>query len=185
MLLSMLHNYKFGGRSSAIFKPSNDDRYSDNRIETHYGTGRAGYRIDKSKSRRIYSLALELASLKPDNTEGFLAPSVFGIDEAQFFEPSGIIWAIEKMMSGRYEFPIQPIVIVNGLSQDSYGKPFGAMPHLLAIADEIIHLKAVCAADKRVNVATRTYRKDSSNTNQVAIGGAEMYEPRCFDCWKE
>jgi thymidine kinase len=99
------------------------------------------------------------------------------IDEAQFFSTE-IIEVVEDLLYKR-----RKTIILSGLSQDSSGNPFGAMPHLLAIADDIIHLKAVCSKSKVIGAATRTFRKDESNTNQVAVGGSEMYEPRSFDEW--
>jgi thymidine kinase len=107
-------------------------------------------------------------------------PDVIAIDEAQFFDASQLITTIETFL-----YVDGLTVIVSGLSQDSDGKPFGAMPHLLAIADDIIHLKSVCAKSKKIGAATRTYRKDQTNTNQVAVGGAEMYEPRSYEAWLE
>jgi thymidine kinase len=73
-------------------------------------------------------------------------------------------------------------VIVAGLPQDSYGKPFGAMPTILAMADNIVCLKAVCSKCKKINSATRTYRKIQDKA-QVVVGGIDMFEPRCFECW--
>jgi thymidine kinase len=100
-------------------------------------------------------------------------------DEAQFFAKEPMEALIRRTIcSWGYD------VIIAGLSQDSSGKPFGAMPFLLAVADEVITLKAVCAKCKGINMATRTFRTDGS-TEQVAVGGSEMYEPRCFSCWEE
>jgi len=56
------------------------------------------------------------------------------------------------------------------------------MPMLLAMADEIVSLKAVCAKCKKINSATRTFRKTDSK-EQTIVGGADIYEPRCFNCW--
>jgi thymidine kinase len=100
------------------------------------------------------------------------------IDEAQFFNSDNLISVVGDLL-----YHNGKTIILSGLSQDSSGKPFGAMPHLLAIADDIIHLKAVCAKSKKIGAATRTFRKDVSNTNQVAVGGSELYEPRSFDEW--
>jgi len=181
-LLSLVSSYHHAGQTACIYKPSNDDRYSDVHVRTHDGQERMGYVCDKDHPEFIYKWSKDFANLMP--SENFTPPTIFGIDEAQFFELDGLIEVVCRMLYRWHDdFPSQPRLIISGLSQDSNGEPFGAMPHLLAIADEIIHLKAVCAAAKKLNSATRTYRKDKTNTNKVAVGGAEMYEPRSFDEW--
>jgi thymidine kinase len=183
-MFEILDEYRQTGRVSALFKPKNDDRYDDRHVCTHDGRKRWAYPIPKDKPEELLTLAGTLALLKPDAKEGFKPPSVFGIDEPQFFDSEGLIAVVEDMLYGR-GFPQQPHIVVSGLSQDSSGKPFGAMPHLLAIADDIIHCKAVCAVTKVRKAGTRTYRKDKSNKNQIAVGGVEMYEPRSFETWLE
>jgi len=75
-------------------------------------------------------------------------------------------------------------VICAGLAQDAFGKPFGPMPLLLSRADNIIHLTAVCAKCKGIGKATRTFRRGESK-EQTVVGGAELYEPRCYECWRK
>ena len=99
------------------------------------------------------------------------------IDEAQFFKRSEILTCITEWEEWAH-------VIVAGLAQDSFGKPFGAMPEILAVADNIVCLKAVCSKCKKINSATRTYRKVKSN-EQIVVGGIDSFEPRCFECWME
>ena len=103
--------------------------------------------------------------------------SVICIDEAQFFSEEIIDLVNHILMLGKS-------AIVAGLSQDSFGKPFGSMPHLLAVADRIISLSAVCSKCRGIGAATRTYRKCESK-EQVVVGGADTYEPRCFGCWSK
>ncbi|MCU0337528.1 MAG: thymidine kinase, partial [Sediminibacterium sp.] len=71
-------------------------------------------------------------------------------------------------------------VIVAGLDMDFSGKPFGAMPNLLAIADYITKLHAICV--KCGNIANISYRK-SENSSQVLLGEKDVYEPRCRTCY--
>lgn len=171
-LISLCTAHYFAGHNVTAFKPSNDNRYSQEFITSHAN----------AQWLAIPTLP-NLSDTLPDAIDrkyrhhGIIT-DVVAIDEAQFFESTGLIESVEKIL---YERRLS--VVVSGLSQDSDGKPFGAMPHLLAIADDIIHLKSVCAKTKKLGAATRTYRKDKNNKNQVAVGGAEMYEPRSFEQW--
>jgi thymidine kinase len=101
------------------------------------------------------------------------------IDEIQFFE-KGIIGVVEKLVLANKN------VIVGGLDLDFRGEPFGQMPYLLSIADEIHKLAAVCEYPRCSGLATRTQRLikgepahyDSSTI--VIDGGEDKYEPRCI-----
>lgn len=164
-LISLLEANVIAGNDIGVYKPSNDTRYHSEHIMTHSGKKIEAQCIPIDKPQYIW------ANLPSSHKR------VIGIDEAQFFDSIRLIECIETLLFHR------ETIIVSGLSQDTFGKPFGAMPHLLAIADDIIHKKAVCSKSKKIGIATRTYRKDKSNTDQVAIGGAEMYEPRSFEEW--
>lgn len=173
-LISLCTAHFFAGNKVMAFKPVNDNRYETEFIVSH------------SQQKWKCMPTHTCASSKIPTTVGAdyyrtgVKTDVVAIDEAQFFSKKSLIEAVEEML---YEDGLT--VIVSGLSQDSEGKPFGAMPYLLAIADDIVHLKSVCAKTKKIGTATRTYRKDKSNKNQVAVGGAEMYEPRSFEAWLE
>lgn len=169
-LLSLIDANIIAGRSVLVFKPSNDKRYMPSHIVTHSGKDMGAIVVDRDGPRVGVIYALE-------NFEKLAPCDVMCFDEAQFFNTAGLISLVEYLL---YEQGRE--IIVSGLSQDSDGKPFGAMPHLLAIADDIIHLKAVCARSKMIGAATRTYRK-SKDTSQVLVGGAEAYEPRSFKEW--
>jgi thymidine kinase len=73
-------------------------------------------------------------------------------------------------------------VIVAGLDMDYLGRPFGQIPNLLAIADYITKLHAICM--KCGNIASYSYRKSKIN-EQVLLGEREMYEPRCRICFHD
>jgi len=171
-LISMALAHRIAGHYTVCFKPSNDVRYNKNKIATHDGKTINAIPIDPNIPSQILT---RIQEFKPFSDEEI---KVVLVDEAQFFESKSLIKTIEDLLyiDGR-------TIIISGLSQDSSGKPFGAMPHLLAIADDIIHLKAVCSKSRTIGTATRTFRKDASNTNQVAVGGPEMYEPRSFNEW--
>lgn len=160
-LLSIARANLIAGKRVGYFKPKRDDRDGDV-IATHDGV----------------SVECNVASNSANLYEKFRKYDVFCIDEAQFFDSQSLIQFVTQAV-----YFSDKEVVISGLSQDSDGRPFGAMPHLLAIADDIIHLKAVCSSTLEIGAATRTYRKDKSNTNQVAVGGIEMYEPRSFKSW--
>ena len=179
-LFEILDEYHAAGRTSALFKPKNDSRYDNFMVSTHDRRMRHSYPIPKDEPEKLFTLAATLALLTP--RDDFIPASVFGIDEPQFFEPKGLIEGIEDLLYGS-KLPQTPVIVVSGLSQDFQGKPFGAMPHLLAIADEIIHCKAVCSEKKTRQSATRTHRKSKTDAGQIVVGGAELYEPRSFESW--
>src|SRR6202042_1714328 len=98
---------------------------------------------------------------------------VVGIDEAQFFDEDIISVCEELALNGTR-------VIVAGLDMDYLGKPFGQMPNLLAIADYITKVHAICV--KCGSIANFSYRK-STNDEQVLLGTTDIYEPRCRICF--
>jgi thymidine kinase len=97
---------------------------------------------------------------------------VVGIDEAQFFDDQIADVCEALAMKGMR-------VIVAGLDMDYRGKPFGQMPNLLAIADYITKLHAICVVCG--NIANVSYRKINSG-GQVLLGEKDIYEPRCRVC---
>lgn len=168
-LVSLARANLIAGRDVVGFRPSNDKRVPGGSISTHDEIEFPAFVINKDKPQECFE-KIRSAGHKVD---------VLIFDETQFFDKEAMEALIKRaVVNWGYD------VIVAGLSQDSNGRPFGAMPYLLAVADEVITLKAVCVKCKSINMATRTFRKDGS-TEQVAVGGAEMYEPRCFMCWEE
>ena len=98
---------------------------------------------------------------------------VVGIDEAQFFD--------EEIVSVCNQLAFRGIrVIVAGLDMDFSGKPFGQIPQLLATADYITKLHAICMVCG--NIASFSYRKSSEDA-QVVLGEKNNYEPRCRYCY--
>ena len=95
-----------------------------------------------------------------------------GIDEAQFFDDQITTVCEQLALKGMR-------VIVAGLDMDYRGQPFGQMPRLLAIADYITKLHAICV--KCGNIANVSYRKVAADS-QVLLGEKDIYEPRCRVC---
>jgi len=162
MLISIANANIVAGNRVKIYKPSNDTR-SAGELITHDGISVAAEIIDK-----------ECVDIIIDD----LIVSVILFDEAQFFNRINLMYNVKWLLDLNYT------VVCAGLSQDSSGNTFGAMPKLLAIADEIINLKAVCSKCRGINVATRTYRRGNSK-EQIIVGGKELYEARCYRCWRD
>jgi thymidine kinase len=110
--------------------------------------------------------AREILDLVDDNTR------VVGIDEAQFFDDSVVDVAQKLAYRGIR-------VIVAGLDLDFRGQPFGPMPRLLAVAEAVTKLSAVCVVCG--NPASRTQRTSGPDA-RIAVGAKEMYEARCRFC---
>lgn len=137
-----------------VFKPIIDDRYSKSFVASH----------DDSKwhSTPVHKVS-EIMPLIEDDTR------VVGIDEAQFFD-EGIVEVVERLAKRGIR------VVCAGLDLDYRGKPFGPMPQLLAIAEHIAKLSAVCTVCG--SPATRTQRLTAAE-EQVVVGAMDTYEARC------
>jgi thymidine kinase len=155
-LIRRLKRVKIANQTSIIFKPSIDNRYSENEIISH-------------DTNAMVSIPLNHASHILDLVKN---EEVVGIDEAQFFDES-IVAVCEKLATEGKR------VIVAGLDMDFTGAPFGPMPNLLAVADYITKLHAICV--KCGNIAHVSYRIIEQQ-DQVVIGERNVYEPRCRTC---
>jgi thymidine kinase len=100
---------------------------------------------------------------------------VLGVDEAQFLHEPWLDWLDALANEGKE-------VICACLNQDYRGQPFGIAHRLLALADNVIHLKAVCLACGAKDAATKTHRV-GGGSEQVEIGGADRYQALCRRCW--
>lgn len=169
-LISMCISNVIAGNKVMAFKPSSDDRYEKNYIVAHTLEKFSSIPIDPTKP---YSSLPHVINMSKDSPVRVLA-----FDECQFFNK----YSFEQFITQLLYIDRSYDIICAGLSQDSDGQPFGAMPYLMAIADEVISLKAVCSSCKKIDGATRTYRKDVY-TSQVLVGGQEKFSSMCFHCW--
>lgn len=168
-LISMCVSNIIAGNKVVAFKPSNDNRYEKDYIVAHTLEKFSSIPIDPSKPYSCFGHIVNMSKDTPVDVVAF--------DECQFFDTDKFIQVVTQLLYiNDYK------IICAGLSQDSDGKPFGAMPHLMAIADEVISLKAVCSSCKKIDGATRTYRKDKYST-QILVGGQEKYSAMCYSCW--
>src|SRR5664279_2503632 len=155
-LIRRLKRVEIANLKAEIFKPAVDIRYDEVKIVSHDENKIQSTPV--SNSQTILMLANDV--------------DVVGIDEAQFFDDQ-ITTVCEKLALKGIR------VIVAGLDMDYRGKPFGQMPNLLAIADYITKLHAICM--RCGNIANISYRK-SSQSGQVLLGEKDLYEPRCRHC---
>jgi thymidine kinase len=156
-LIRRLKRVRIANLRVEIFKPAIDVRYDQLNIVSHDENAIISTPIDNSQT--ILLLANEV--------------DVVGIDEAQFFDDQLPDVCDQLALSGIR-------VIVAGLDMDYLGKPFGQMPFLLAKADYITKLHAICV--KCGNIANYSYRK-SEKTGQILLGEKDSYEPRCRYCY--
>lgn len=138
-----------------IFKPAIDDRYSETDVVSH---SKVSVQATPVKN------AIEIMTKVYDSTR------VVAIDEIQFFGED-IIMVVRKLARRGIR------VLCAGLDQDYTGKPFGPIPELLAMADRVDKIQAICTACGAP--ASKTYRTISDNDDQVLVGEQDMYEARC------
>lgn len=151
---------QIGKQKVQVFKPAIDNRYSVDHVQSHDA--------NRLPSRPVVK-AREILDLIDDNTR------VVGIDEAQFFDDT-VVEVAQKLAYRGIR------VIVAGLDMDFRGQPFGPMPKLLAVAEEVTKLSAVCVVCG--NQASRTQRIAGSTSadDKIAVGAKDMYEARCRFC---
>ncbi len=158
-LIRRLKRVKFANLKVEIFKPAIDIRYDELNIVSHDTNAIHSTPIDNSQ--KILLMAQDA--------------DVIGIDEAQFFD-DGLPDVCDKLAYHGIR------VIVAGLDMDFTGKPFGQMPFIMAKADYVTKLHAICV--KCGNIANYSYRKIPDD-DQVMLGAMDAYEPRCRVCYNE
>lgn len=157
-LIRRLNRARIARQKVQVFKPKIDARYSDEEIASHSG--------QKHLSVPVATTA-EMMSHINDDTQ------VVGIDEGQFFDEA-IIDAVNKLAGDGKR------VIIAGLDQDFKGTPFEPMPRLLAIAEFITKIHAICVkCGATANFTQRTVESDAL----VEVGAADKYEARCRKCF--
>lgn len=143
-----------------VFKPKIDDRYGDNVIKSHNKNEKAAINIEKANE--IYT------HLKDREVE------VIIVDEAQFFD-SELPRVVDHLADQGYR------VIVGGLDRDFRGEPFGPMPEILALAEVVTKLTAICQQSGKPATRTQRIINDKPahfNDPIVLIDAEESYEPR-------
>lgn len=157
-LIRRLRRAQIARLNVEIFKPNTDTRYAEDEVVSHNQTSIPCSPVESS------SAILLLGS----NVQ------VVGIDEAQFFDDE--LPNVCNVLANR-----GVRVIVAGLDMDFKGKPFGPMPAIMAMAESVTKVHAVCV--KCGNPALYSYRL-VSNDSRVLLGEKESYEPRCRSCYQ-
>lgn len=143
-----------------LFKPQNDDRYDADKVCSHSGEHTPASSVGRQETLGILDAGRDVP--------------VIAFDEVQFFGPDIVDVAVRFAMDGKR-------VIVAGLDLDCWGRPFGPMPNMLAVAEKITKLQAVCVRCGSEK-ATRSLRT-TGGLEQVQVGAAESYEALCFSCF--
>ncbi|TAE41990.1 MAG: thymidine kinase [Runella slithyformis] len=156
-LIRRLNRAKIARQQVEIFKPSLDKRYHDQDIVSH----------NENSIRSTPVQSAEEILLFAGNCD------VVGIDEAQFFD-TALIDVCNKLANGGKR------VIVAGLDMDFQGVPFGSMPQLVAMAEYVTKVHAICMVCGEV--AQYSYRKAASK-DKILLGETDSYEARCRRCY--
>lgn len=156
-LIRRLKRARFANKKIRTFKPAMDTRYHETQIVSH-------------DENNFESIPVHTAAEIPELAKGF---DVVAIDEAQFFDDD-LPEICEKLAISGIR------VIVAGLDMDYRGKPFGPMPALMAMAEYVTKLHAICMVCG--NIATHSYRI-ASDDSTILLGQKETYEARCRSCF--
>jgi thymidine kinase len=162
-LIRLIRRSMYAHKKVQVFKHSYDSRYAEGEIATHEGVTLTAVPVTATD---------DIRSLLRMDTE------VLAIEEAQFFDSALPRFCQELADKGM-------IVLIAGLDQDFRREPFGPMPALLTIADEVVKLRAICV--RCGQTASHTQRlvdgkPASYNDPVVLVGAAESYEARCRNC---
>ncbi len=158
-LIRRMRRAKFAKQKVEIFKPSIDTRYSDIEVVSHDQTSIKSTPVDTSSSILLLSSDID----------------VVGIDEAQFLD-DGLVDVCNELANRGVR------VIIAGLDMDFKGNPFGPMPALCAIADEVTKVHAICV---RCGALAYLSHRLVHNDKQVLLGEKMEYEPLCRDCYQK
>lgn len=168
-LIRLVEREVYAKKKGAIFKPSFDKRYSVREVVSHNGLHYSAHSV----------VATSAGMEKIGSVVEGSALDVVGVDEVQFF-PFGIVRLLDGLASRKK-------VIACGLNMSFRAEPFRTTMELAARADRVRHLSAVCVVCGEE--ATRTQRLIDGkpaprNSPLIAVGGKEMYEPRCRECYE-
>jgi thymidine kinase len=161
-LLRRLRRAQIAGKKTLLLKWHGDGRFKKDAVVSHSGSEMDAFPVDDLGTLTLLSLGYD----------------VVGIDEIQFFEaPAPIVQALAK----------KRIVIVSGLDMTFRGEPFGDMPVLLAVADRIDKLTAICHScglDATLTQRLVDGKPAPFSGDTIQVGGLDTYEARCRACWR-
>lgn len=157
-LIRRLRRAQFARQEIAIFKPVIDKRYSDVEVVSHDA--------HKLTSTPVASPAELLERVGPEI-------QVVGVDEAQFFDET-LVDVCQTLANRGVR------VIVAGLDTDYLGQPFGPMPRLMAVAEDVQKVHAICV---RCGALANHSHRLSKSEDLVLLGEKDIYEPLCRECF--
>lgn len=158
-LIRRLRRAEYARLKVEIFKPRVDVRYSEEEVVSHDENSIRSTPVDSAQNILLLSADVD----------------VVGVDEAQFFDP-GLVEVCNKLANSGVR------VIVAGLDMDFRGKPFGPIPDLLASAEYVTKVHAICV--RCGSLANHSHRT-TENEKLVVLGETNMYEPLCRKCYHE
>ncbi len=158
-LIRRMKRAKFANQRVEIFKPRIDVRYSEEEVVSHDANAIRSTPVDSAQT--ILLMASDV--------------DVVGIDEAQFFD-DGIVDVCRQLADNGVR------VILAGLDMDYLGKPFGPMPALMATAEYVTKVHAICV--RCGNLAHHSHRLIVDD-KQVVLGAQDNYQPICRHCFRE
>ena len=158
-LFRRLRRAQFANQAILLVKPSLDERYASQDVVSHVGQSWAAVRCQNAQEIK----------------EKWQGEHIVAIDEAQFFDAEIIPICTSLANQGAR-------VIIAGLDMDYLGQPFGPMPQLMAIAEYVSKVHAVCVDCG--NLAHFSYRTVSQK-EQVLVGAIEKYKPLCRSCYQQ
>ena len=158
-LIRRLRRAEFAKQKVEIFKPGIDTRYDENNVVSHEGTTIRSTSVPSSSNLLLLAGDIE----------------VVGIDEAQFFDDGLPSVCVQLAGQGVR-------VIIAGLDMDFQGRPFGPMPQLMAMAEFVTKVHAICM--RCGDLATFSHRTTASQ-ELVVLGETDSYEPLCRGCFDD
>ncbi len=156
-LIRRLKRAKIAKQQVEIFKPRIEVRYSEEEVVSHDENAIHSTPVDSSANIRLLATGVE----------------VVGIDEAQFFD-DGLVQVCNQLANSGIR------VIIAGLDMDYKGVPFGPIPGLMAIAEYVSKVHAICV--RCGNLANYTHRL-SEDEKLIVLGETDIYEPLCRICY--
>jgi thymidine kinase len=156
-LIRRMKRARFARQRVEIFQPTIDTRYSEEEVVSH----------DASSLRSTPVAAASQILLLASDAD------VVGIDEGQFFDSDLVDVVQELARTGKR-------VIIAGLDQDYLGKPFGPIPALMAVAEYVTKLHAICM---QCGAPANHSQRLTAGDERVLLGATESYEPRCRNCF--
>lgn len=157
-LIKRIKTLYYANIKTLVIKHSNENRFLENEIFSRKGTSIKAFNANNVHDiKKLFNFSYQ----------------ALAIDEIQFFE-NDLVDYLDVLANKGIK------IIVSGLDQNFLRKPFGIIPSLMAIAENVTKLKAVCAICK--NAAACSFRKNN-NKDEIYIGNAEAYEARCRQCY--